>query len=125
MQVKTTTNETIDLRTLKLEEAVPEQQIEIYRHVHTQQFYIRHLDGRFEPVSWAHGCQEPDPSDGKTCPDRGGAVTSEPRRPSGSPTKLLWETAKGRVDLYDANRSGPVPSNCSRYSKRTSRQTLE
>ena len=55
MQVKTTTNETIDLRTLKLEEAVPEQQIEIYRHVHTQQFYIRHLDGRFEPVPLGAG----------------------------------------------------------------------
>ena len=27
------------------------QKIEIYRDVRTQQFYIRHLDGRFEPVS--------------------------------------------------------------------------
>ena len=50
MQIKA--NETIDLTQLRLEEAVPEMQIEIYRHIHTRQFYIRHLDGRFEPVAW-------------------------------------------------------------------------
>jgi hypothetical protein len=51
MQLKTTLNEIVDLTNLTLEEAVPEHRIEIYRDVQTQQFYIRHLDGRFEPVA--------------------------------------------------------------------------
>ena len=51
MQIKA--NETIDLSHLRLEEAVPEMQIEIYRHLRTGQFYIRHLDGRLELVSWS------------------------------------------------------------------------
>jgi hypothetical protein len=66
MPVKTTTsNQIIDLTNLRLEEAVPEQKIEIYRHVQTQQFYIRHLDGRFEPVACAT-TEDRDPRPGIT-----------------------------------------------------------
>jgi hypothetical protein len=49
---KARSNEAIDLTHLRLEEAVPEMQIEIYRHLLTGRFYIRHLDGRLELVSW-------------------------------------------------------------------------
>ena len=51
--LKVTNNEAIDLTHLRLEEAVPEMQIEIYRHLRTGQFYVRHLDGRLELVSWS------------------------------------------------------------------------
>ena len=53
MQIKATTNKAIDVTHLRLEEAVPEMQIEIYRHLRTGQFYIRHLDGRLELVFWS------------------------------------------------------------------------
>jgi hypothetical protein len=52
MQIKGMTKQGIDLTHLKLAEAVPEMQIEIYRHLLTGQLYIRHLDGRLELVSW-------------------------------------------------------------------------
>ena len=62
MQIKATTNDSINLTHLRLEEAVPELQIEIYRHIRTRQFYIRYLDGRFESVAWPQTGLCPDPA---------------------------------------------------------------
>ena len=58
--LKVTNNESVDLTHLRLEEAVPEMQIEIYRHLRTGQFYVRYLDGRLEPLVWPQtgACRE-------------------------------------------------------------------